>query len=287
MKLGISLALALLLLANLAFFSAAQGIDASLPRVVDDAGLLTESEIDTLQARIQALVEEYQFDIVIVTQQSTEGKTPEAYADDFFDYGGYGWRNDGEEEITDGSGILFLLAMKDRDWHISTKGSGISYFYDSDIQQIGQDMLENLRAEEYAGAFDIFLDHTEARLAAGSDTGETGGANAQPGASASGIGGLSAQRAVNVGVLLVGLGVSLILALVIVGAMKRKMNTARPQESAQAYVREGSFVLTAQSDQFIRSDVTKTRIETSSSDSGGSTHTSSSGSRHGGGGGKF
>lgn len=45
-------------------------------------------------------------------------------ADDFYDYNGYGY---GEE----GDGIIFLISMEERKWQISTCGFGITAFTDA------------------------------------------------------------------------------------------------------------------------------------------------------------
>ena len=54
-------------------------------------------------------------DVIVVTVASLDGKTAESYADDYFDFNGYGLGQDRD-------GILLLLSMEDRDWAISTHG---------------------------------------------------------------------------------------------------------------------------------------------------------------------
>ena len=73
-------------------------------RVADMAGLLTSLEEDELRGQIADIAGEYQFDAVIVTADSLNGKTAQEYADDYFDYNGYGTGSDA-------SGILFLIDM--------------------------------------------------------------------------------------------------------------------------------------------------------------------------------
>ena len=53
-------------------------------KVVDGAGLLTDSEEQSLESYILNLIKkhDYGYDIVVVTTNSTDGKSPEAYADD-------------------------------------------------------------------------------------------------------------------------------------------------------------------------------------------------------------
>ena len=84
-----------------------------LPRLVDDADILTDSEEKELNQQLDTVSEEQECDVIIVTVDSLNGKTVEEYADDYYDDNGYGY---GEND----SGILFLVAMDDR---------GMEYIY--------------------------------------------------------------------------------------------------------------------------------------------------------------
>ena len=87
---------------------------------VDDANLLEDTEEAELEQILEEISMRQNCDVVIVTVDSLDGKSAMEYADDYFDYNGYGY---GAEK----DGILFLIAMEDRDWWISTHGSyGIS-----------------------------------------------------------------------------------------------------------------------------------------------------------------
>ena len=55
-----------------------------LPRLVDRADLLSELEEEELEARLDEISEREQVDVIIVTTNSLEGKTAQAYADDYF-----------------------------------------------------------------------------------------------------------------------------------------------------------------------------------------------------------
>ena len=73
-----------------------------LPRLVDDADLLTDSEEKELNQQLDTVSEEQECDVIIVTVDSLNGKTVEEYADDYYDDNSYGY---GENN----SGILFLV----------------------------------------------------------------------------------------------------------------------------------------------------------------------------------
>ena len=285
------LCMAALLCAVLAIsaFAYPAGIDKSLPRVIDHAGLLTASEKSRLEARALALIEANDMDIVIVTTNTLDGKTPTAYSDDFFDYRGYGWRKTETNDITAGSGILVLVNMGERDLYFSTKGTGMTAFYDNALNHMYDNVRAQLGNQKYDAAFGAFLDDVEGYLgdytsgtkdyynASGGDTFiDYGGGGISPGT-----------------VVFVGLLLALLIAWLAVRSMKRKLNTARPQAAATSYMTQGSFRLTGQQDIFLYSTTTQTaRAQESSSSGGGGysssgSHSSSSGSSHGGGGGKF
>ena len=63
---------------------------------------LTDSEEQELNTELDEISEKQQCDVVVVTENSLDGKSAQDYADDFFDYNGYGY---GDED----SGVLFLI----------------------------------------------------------------------------------------------------------------------------------------------------------------------------------
>ena len=73
-------------------------------RIVDDAGLLTDSERSALEEKAASLWDSCRLDVVVVTVDTTYGKSVQTYADDYYDEQGYGYG-------ADNSGILLLLCM--------------------------------------------------------------------------------------------------------------------------------------------------------------------------------
>ena len=55
------------------------------PRLVDGADLLTDSEETALRDKLDEISERPQVDMVIVTTDSLEGKSPKEFADDYYD----------------------------------------------------------------------------------------------------------------------------------------------------------------------------------------------------------
>ena len=240
-----------------------------LTRVVDMADLLDNSEEAALLSMLDEISIRQELDVVVVTVNTLDGKTPMDYADDFYDYNGYGF---GENR----DGVLLLVCMEDRDWRISTSGYGITVFTDAGIEYISEKFLPDLSDGNYADAFTTYAELcdefiTQAR------TGEPYDTNNLP------------KEPFNVFTsLLISLAVGILVSLIVTGKMKGKLKTVRMQPAAEEYVRKGSMLVTESSDLFLYSHVDR-RVKSKDNDSGGgsSTHTSSSGSSHGGGGGKF
>lgn len=240
-----------------------------LTRVVDMADLLDNSEEAALLSMLDEISIRQELDVVVVTVNTLDGKTPMDYADDFYDYNGYGF---GENR----DGVLLLVSMEDRDRWISTSGYGITVFTDAGIEYISEKFLPDLSDGNYADAFTTYAELcdefiTQAR------TGEPYDTNNLP------------KEPFNVFTsLLISLVVGILVSLIVTGKMKGKLKTVRMQPAAEEYVRNGSMLVTESSDLFLYSHVDR-RAKSKDDDSGGgsSTHTSSSGSSHGGGGGKF
>ena len=138
--------------------------DGGKPTLVDRERLLTDSQAETLSERLKEIGTAYRCDVIIATVSSLGSKTAEEYADDFFDYNGYGYgaTADASGTTVNGDGILLLLSMEDRDFAISTSGYAITAFTDFGIQTYLEDrFLPYLRENDYNGGFTAFADGCE------------------------------------------------------------------------------------------------------------------------------
>ena len=125
------------------------------PLLVDDAGLLTEEESSALLNKLEDISQKYENEVGIVTVNSLEGKTAEAYADDYYDYNGYGY---GEND----DGLLLLISMGEREWAISTYGySHTVAFTDAGLEFISGQFQSKLSSGNYADAFNCFADQCD------------------------------------------------------------------------------------------------------------------------------
>lgn len=240
-----------------------------LTRVVDMADLLNNSEEADLLSMLDEISNRQELDVVVVTVNTLDGKTPMDYADDFYDYNGYGF---GENR----DGVLLLVSMEDRDWWISTSGYGIFAFTDAGIEYISEKFLSDLSNDDYSEAFTKYAKLCDEFITQ-AKTGEPYDTNNLP------------KESFDVFTsLLISLVVGILVSLIVTGKMKGKLKTVRMQPAAEEYVRNGSMLVTESSDLFLYSHVDRrVKSKDDDSDGGSSTHTSSSGSSHGGGGGKF
>ncbi len=122
------------------------------PRLVDTAGLLSQAEADSLRATLDQYSEELNFDIVVVTTNTLDGKTPRDYADDYFDYNGYGYGAN-----RDGALFLRYINGSSKEVWLSTSGEGIKSHpgcrYRIHFRRHGG---RHPRANRYGAAFRIF-----------------------------------------------------------------------------------------------------------------------------------
>lgn len=242
---------------------------ASMPRLVDNAGLLTDTEQRELLATLDEISERQQVDIVVVTTDTLNGETPENYADDFYDDNGYGYGSEYD-------GVLLLVSMEERDWQISTCGYGMIALTDDGINYISDKFLSYLKDEDYAKAFSTYAELCDEFIRQ-AKTGQPYDGDHMP---------KEPFRLVRW--LLVSMGLGMGIALVVTGSMKKKLKSVKRQSTAGNYVKANSMNVTERRDMFLYSMIAKTEKPKSSSSSGGSSsHTSSSGRTHGGGGGKF
>jgi uncharacterized protein len=223
---------------------------AEYPPVFDKAGILSDFDAEFLAERAQEISQLAEIDIVILTVPSLDGKTAMAYADDYFDYN-YG-----------SDGILLLIDMGSRQWHISTCGAAIEAFADTDLMDMEDGLMRYLPDGRFADAFHQFLSDAEYYV------------------SDEGVSDLEAS-------LFIAVPASAVIALIVILIMRFAMNTKRPQRSAESYLISGSENLRRQQDLFLYSNVIKTARPQNNSSGGSSTHRSSSGRSHGGRGGRF
>ena len=257
----------------------------SLPLIVDNGDLLTPEEESRLEQAAQSLRDDYDMDVVILTEDTLNGQSTESYAVAFYDGNGYGVG-------PDGSGLVLILVMDTREWYVSTCGDAVDAVPDSAVDDLFDVMSYDLSTGAYYDAFlsfltaleDDFRDFRDGYVGYGSYDGhyndpygyyDRGYESTVTYRSSFGMGNVLIS-------ILIGLAAGGIVLLILRGMM----NSKRPQRSAAAYMNRDSYHLRVHRDMFLYSRVHKTpRPKDNSGHHGGGG--GGGGRRHGGGGGRF
>lgn len=102
-------------------------------RIVDNADVLSASGKSQMLEKIKTIAQKYNYDTVLVTSNDVPAGGYVAFADDFYDYGGYGFDSES-------SGILFLIDFNNHRLYMSTTGQLINIIDDNTIEAILDDI---------------------------------------------------------------------------------------------------------------------------------------------------
>lgn len=283
-----------LVMGSMAVWADQTGAVSGQPRVFDQAGLFSETEIIQLEEKIAQCRKSTKMDVVIVSAYADGERSAEEYADDYYDYGGFGV---GKKA----SGVLLLYYMDGPgqpggECYISTAGTMINMLTDERIESILDDVYGNLGNRDFAGATEHFLEDVKAYVKEGVESGQytydrdTGE-----------IVRYHSIRLYEVAIAMVIAGI--LAGFVCLDIKKRyamKQSSREVSNSLQAYRADCAFHFSVAGDKMVNKYVRSVPIpRNTSSGSGGrghsgsssagrsTIHTSSSGSSHGGGGRRF
>lgn len=283
-----------LVMGSMAVWADQTGAVSGQTRVFDQAGLFSETEIIQLEEKIAQCRKSTKMDVVIVSAYADEERSAEEYADDYYDYGGFGV---GKKA----SGVLLLYYMDGPgqpggECYISTTGTMINMLTDERIESILDDVYGDLGNRDFAGAAEHFLEDVKAYVKEGVESGQytydrdTGE-----------IVRYHSIRLYEVAIAMVIAGIS--AGSVCLDIKKRyamKQSSREVSNSLQAYRADCAFHFSVAGDKMVNKYVRSVPIpRNTSSGSGGrghsgsssagrsTIHTSSSGSSHGGGGRRF
>lgn len=214
-------------------------------RLIDDGNLLTDSEEAVIEAELDRISEKWEMDLVIVTVETLDGYDEQSYADDFYDYGGYGYGRSFD-------GALLLLCPFEDARYLSTCGEAIDII---ELDAIRDGVLSHYEDGDYYAACMGFADTCEDLL--------------------------ESAKGFPVWTIFIALIAGAVLSFLIpMAVLKGQLKTVAPKAAAADYVRRGSLDLQMERDVFLYRNVT--RVAKPKNNSSG-THTSSSGRSHGGG----
>ena len=235
----ITLAFLLILCLNLAVPAFAAGADDLDSRVLDIAGLLSSSEEQQLEQRLDEIGDEYGVYISIVTLKNIYHADIEEYTEDLFFRDGFG-RGENED------GVLLVHNPNSREWAIFANGICEEAISNSDIQDIGEEMTDALADGDFAQAYEIFADECEDYL-------------------------YSHTHFNWLMYSLVALVVGLVVALIVTAVLRGQLKSVRYRANATDYVKPGSMHVTVAHDLFLYRTVSRRpRPKSNSGSSGGS-----------------
>ncbi|MGM9976216.1 MAG: TPM domain-containing protein [Bulleidia sp.] len=245
--------------------------------ISDTYGVLSQAEVDLLNAQAQQISDQYQFGVyahILYDDASYDdiwGYIEQYYAEQDL---GYGNTSDG---------ILFLITQSSQggsyDIYIPA-ASNQSYFTIDGLEDIQDDAEEGLFEHDYYKAIDTFLDKTEEHLAYYNQhdypwSSATEGAvyyDAETGRSVSGF-------AVAAGII-----IPFVVACIVVAVNASKHRTKHTATDAAEYIPSyGQLQLTRHTDMYLYRTQSRTKIHHEESHDGGGGFSSSGGMHSGGG----
>jgi uncharacterized protein len=141
-----------------------EGLESPLPPpegfVSDFANVLDEAAERRLEAKLGRLKARGNVELAVVTVETTGGKSP-------FDYSlavACGW-GVGPPETEEGGGLVLLLAVKDRKWHIQVSDRLLPDLPNETTAEIGGRMRPHLGAGDYGRGVETCVDGLVAHLA--------------------------------------------------------------------------------------------------------------------------
>jgi len=234
--------------------------DTSL-KVYDYAQILTPSEEADLKKDIDLYIANHNMDMAIVTVKYHDKINTMNYADDFYDYNGFGIGNNYD-------GVIFVLDFtfwQNGDIWMSTTGKAIDVYTDLRIDNILDSVVDKKNAGYYK-MFSEFISKCDYYAKQGI------------------ISYNNYDETINwKNIIIISLLVPTIIIIILI--LKNKM--VKVATNADIYLDKSSIVINRRNDRFISTHTSSVRINDSSSSGGGSrssTHRSSSGRSHGGGG---
>lgn len=242
-----------------------------LARVVDNPGVLDAETLASLNALADEVSEKYMCDIAVALVADGVADI-QAYADDFYDYNGYGYGADDD-------GVLLVVDVAARSYAISTYGYGAYAFTDAGMDYLVDKFVPYLRESDWAGAAGEFL-NVGAEMLDAARNAVRYDVDSMP------------EEPFSLMLIPIDIIIGLVLAFIPVGVLKRQLKSVSASRAAASYVRPDSFHLIRSDDRFLYRRVSKSpRPKPSNSGGGGgggsTMHTSSSGRSHGGRSGSF
>lgn len=247
-----SLTAMLLLLIGLLILPAS-GLAADKQLIFDEAGLLTQEEVQELNALANQLGAERQTDFIILTTDNPDNIDIEVFMGDFYD-----------ERLPGENAAILTMDMENRDIHLAGFYLAEEYLDNSRLTKIRNGITSDLSAGNYAAAFREFIEESHRYM------------GYEPGYNPDNI----------LFQLWFQLAVSLGLGGLVVGVMAFRTG-GRVTVNQQTYQDNGSSGVLSHRDTYLRTTTTKTKIPRNNGGGGGGGGRTGGGTSYSGSRGKF
>jgi len=252
------LTVSLFLILSLVLCLPGAAMAADLDLVTDDAYLLTDEEYRELNSIANNIAAQYACEVAVVTMDDMGSDDAYEFAKSVckeYNYGG----------DFDGSCLLLLLSMAERDYALVAYGYGNTAFTDhgKDVL-LDEHVLPLLADDKYFEAFKTYLNVSMEYLEMARE-GNPFDVNTDPA-------NVQTQFYIKLAAVIM---IPLLIAWIVCAIWKKQMKTATPAKAADYYIPEDGFQLTGKEDTFLFRTETRRKIEKSSSSSGGTTTDSS------------
>lgn len=244
--------LLLVLALMLALAAGAAAADTQTDYVLDEAGLLHDSERTELTQQTERIARKYGVGVYIATIDDYRSVNSESVYTAAYTL--YHKNRMGVGEGRDG--IILLLSMNDRDFATFCYGErGEGAFSDYALEMLEGEFLDDFAENDWYDGFEDYVETCAEYLQKAAE-------------------GHPVQKSMTVPILIV-IGASLLIALIVVAVMWASMKNVAEKTTANAYI-SGGLQLTEQEDRFTHRTETRRKIERessgSSSASGGGGH---------------
>ena len=242
--------------------SVSLGVSAAKRYVFDYTNSMSADEIASIESVCKRMYTEYNLDVMYVIANGTNGKSLDKFTTDLYD------------EYCDGDdGVVFVYNTNTRtededNWMMIGFGKGRNLAGSSDERaDLIDKMKDSLKSGRYYNASTYFTSRCLSFAQGGM------------------------KKSVNIGKLLLRIAIAVVIGVIIssiiMGNMKKKLNTAVKQRGAANYIKEGTASITVSRDIFMYSTTTRVRKENESSGGRGVSGTSGGGHSYSGGGGRI
>ncbi len=257
--------------------------------IVDDAHILNESELSDLMNKFDNIRSEYNVDIVFVSTDALYNSAGvDASAHAYFDdhNRGYGDNRDG---------IMLYISMDERDYCFLVNGYADTVFSGSNFDYLENEVLSYLSSNDFAGAVNAFADVCDEVFyqaknedfynnEAYDDYNFSFNFSVDDYNYSNNIGGYASKDTFSVVMTyIIAFAVAVFVAFLLTYNKVKQMKTAVKNNSANNYIKQGSFNIQFSKDIYLFSNVTKTpkpkQTSSSSRSSGGGFSGGGSGGR--------